>query len=183
MHILFSPSSSMSYSVILQISRASLTPESSYIAKPAASWLDDFLVWISPEAFGCCRKYLNGSYCPPDDQVGFFYMSHLKSNLRICRFHPRDLNCFLLSYRIFFLTWLKNYTCRSMLALHTYKRRICRLCCKSVFLDLSFFFVQRHFSFGDSVVYAKLWFICKLITFMIALLYDLWYIFTISNDQ
>ncbi|KAK9944387.1 hypothetical protein M0R45_009958 [Rubus argutus] len=50
------------------ISRASLTPESSYIAKPAASWLDDFLVWISPEAFGCCRKYLNASYCPPDDQ-------------------------------------------------------------------------------------------------------------------
>jgi len=36
---------------------------------PAASWLDDFLVWISPEAFGCCRKFTNGSYCPPDDQV------------------------------------------------------------------------------------------------------------------
>ena len=55
--------------MILQISRASLLPESSYIAKPAASWLDDFLVWMSPEAFGCCRKYVNGSYCPPDDQV------------------------------------------------------------------------------------------------------------------
>lgn len=53
----------------LQISRASLVPESSYIAKPAASWLDDFLVWMSPEAFGCCRKFVNGSYCPPDDQV------------------------------------------------------------------------------------------------------------------
>ncbi|BBH02663.1 Patched family protein [Prunus dulcis] len=52
----------------LQIARASLTPESSYIAKPAASWLDDFLVWISPEAFGCCRKFTNGAYCPPDDQ-------------------------------------------------------------------------------------------------------------------
>ncbi|KAF7810729.1 NPC intracellular cholesterol transporter 1-like [Senna tora] len=52
----------------LQISRASLVQESSYIAKPAASWLDDFLVWISPEAFGCCRKFINGSYCPPDDQ-------------------------------------------------------------------------------------------------------------------
>lgn len=55
---------------MVQISRASLTPESSYIAKPAASWLDDFLVWVSPEAFGCCRKFLNASYCPPDDQVG-----------------------------------------------------------------------------------------------------------------
>lgn len=107
--MLFSPSSSMSSSVMLQISRASLTPESSYIAKPAASWLDDFLVWISPEAFGCCRKYLNGSYCPPDDQVGFFYMSHLKSNLGICRFHPWDLNCFLLSYRIFFSYMIKKF--------------------------------------------------------------------------
>lgn len=57
-----------SNSLLNEISRASLTPETSYIAKPAASWLDDFLVWISPEAFGCCRKFVNGSYCPPDDQ-------------------------------------------------------------------------------------------------------------------
>ncbi|KAL5780863.1 hypothetical protein ACOSQ2_011600 [Xanthoceras sorbifolium] len=57
-----------SNSLLNEISRASLTPKSSYIAKPAASWLDDFLVWISPEAFGCCRKFTNGSYCPPDDQ-------------------------------------------------------------------------------------------------------------------
>ncbi|KAJ7967073.1 Niemann-Pick C1 protein-like [Quillaja saponaria] len=55
-------------SLLNEISRASLIPKSSYIAKPAASWLDDFLVWISPEAFGCCRKFINGSYCPPDDQ-------------------------------------------------------------------------------------------------------------------
>ncbi|XP_038878641.1 NPC intracellular cholesterol transporter 1-like [Benincasa hispida] len=57
-----------SNSLLNEISRASLTPELSYIAKPAASWLDDFLVWLSPEAFGCCRKFTNGSYCPPDDQ-------------------------------------------------------------------------------------------------------------------
>ncbi|KAK9928380.1 hypothetical protein M0R45_025517 [Rubus argutus] len=55
-------------SLLNQIARASLIPESSYIAKPAASWLDDFLVWISPEAFGCCRKFTNATYCPPDDQ-------------------------------------------------------------------------------------------------------------------
>ncbi|XP_052202284.1 uncharacterized protein LOC127808022 [Diospyros lotus] len=55
-------------SLLNEIARASLLPESSYIAKPAASWLDDFLVWMSPEAFGCCRKFTNGSYCPPDDQ-------------------------------------------------------------------------------------------------------------------
>ncbi|XVE67310.1 hypothetical protein DITRI_Ditri08aG0150500 [Diplodiscus trichospermus] len=57
-----------SNSLLNEISRASIVPESSYIAKPAASWLDDFLVWLSPEAFGCCRKFTNGSYCPPDDQ-------------------------------------------------------------------------------------------------------------------
>ncbi|XP_057490001.1 uncharacterized protein LOC130776002 [Actinidia eriantha] len=55
-------------SLLNEIAKASLTPESSHISKPAASWLDDFLVWISPEAFGCCRKFTNGSYCPPDDQ-------------------------------------------------------------------------------------------------------------------
>lgn len=59
----------ISFSALLQISQASLVPESTYIAKPAASWLDDFLVWLSPEAFGCCRKFINDSYCPPDDQV------------------------------------------------------------------------------------------------------------------
>ncbi|KAM7258591.1 hypothetical protein ACFE04_014332 [Oxalis oulophora] len=57
-----------SNSLLNEISRASQIPESSYIAKPAASWLDDFLVWMSPEAFGCCRKFVNGTYCPPDDQ-------------------------------------------------------------------------------------------------------------------
>ncbi|XP_020260992.1 Niemann-Pick C1 protein-like isoform X2 [Asparagus officinalis] len=57
-----------SNSLLNEITHASLTSESSYIAKPAASWLDDFLVWLSPEAFSCCRKFVNGSYCPPDDQ-------------------------------------------------------------------------------------------------------------------
>ncbi|XP_022982156.1 Niemann-Pick C1 protein-like [Cucurbita maxima] len=55
-------------SLLNEIAKASLIPESSYIAKPAASWLDDYLVWVSPEAFGCCRKFKNDSYCPPDDQ-------------------------------------------------------------------------------------------------------------------
>lgn len=55
-------------SLLNEISRAAVSPEKSYIAKSAASWLDDFLVWLSPDAFGCCRKFTNGSYCPPDDQ-------------------------------------------------------------------------------------------------------------------
>ncbi|THG03038.1 hypothetical protein TEA_026255 [Camellia sinensis var. sinensis] len=59
-------------SLLSEISRASLMPESTHIAKPAASWLDDFLVWMSPEAFGCCRKFVDGSYCPPDDQIEIF---------------------------------------------------------------------------------------------------------------
>ncbi|WOL10757.1 Niemann-Pick C1 protein-like [Canna indica] len=57
-----------SNSLLNEIAKASLTPASSYIAKPAASWLDDFLIWLSPDAFSCCRKFVNGSYCPPDDQ-------------------------------------------------------------------------------------------------------------------
>ncbi|KAF0891217.1 hypothetical protein E2562_009398 [Oryza meyeriana var. granulata] len=57
-----------SNSLLNEIAKQSLSPETSYIAKPAASWLDDFLIWMSPEAFGCCRKFVNGSYCPPDDQ-------------------------------------------------------------------------------------------------------------------
>lgn len=57
-----------SNSLLNEISKASLVPTTSYIAKPAASWLDDFLVWVSPEAFGCCRKFTNGTFCPPDDQ-------------------------------------------------------------------------------------------------------------------
>jgi len=62
---------------IMQISRQSLSPETSYIAKPAASWLDDFLIWMSPEAFGCCRKFVNGNYCPPDDQVIHCFLAWL----------------------------------------------------------------------------------------------------------
>ncbi|XP_024537549.1 NPC intracellular cholesterol transporter 1 isoform X1 [Selaginella moellendorffii] len=55
-------------SLLNEVSRAALTPQTSFIARPAASWLDDFLVWLSPDAFGCCRTFPDGSYCPPDDQ-------------------------------------------------------------------------------------------------------------------
>ncbi|XP_078448414.1 uncharacterized protein LOC144716987 isoform X2 [Wolffia australiana] len=84
-------------SLLNEISRASLSPESTYIAKPAASWLDDFLVWISPEAFGCCRKFTNGSYCPPVDQPPCCSGDRSSCNLEgICKdcttcFHHSDL--------------------------------------------------------------------------------------------
>ncbi|CAM6128550.1 unnamed protein product [Calypogeia fissa] len=55
-------------SLLNEVSRAALTPDTSFIATPAASWLDDFLVFISPDAFGCCRTFPDGTYCPPDDQ-------------------------------------------------------------------------------------------------------------------
>ncbi|CBI40718.3 unnamed protein product, partial [Vitis vinifera] len=84
-------------SLLNEIARASLIPESSYIAKPAASWLDDFLVWISPEAFGCCRKFTNGSYCPPNDQPpccasedGSCYLNGLCKDCTTC-FRHSDL--------------------------------------------------------------------------------------------
>ncbi|KAJ4702289.1 Niemann-Pick C1 protein-like [Melia azedarach] len=84
-------------SLLNEIARASLIPESSYVAKPAASWLDDFLVWISPEAFGCCRKFTNGSYCPPDDQPPCCPPGQSSCGLgRLCKdcttcFHHSDL--------------------------------------------------------------------------------------------
>ncbi|BBN15246.1 Niemann-Pick C1 protein [Marchantia polymorpha subsp. ruderalis] len=55
-------------SLLNEVSRAALVPDTSFIARPAASWLDDFLVWMSPDAFGCCRTFPDASYCPPDDQ-------------------------------------------------------------------------------------------------------------------
>ncbi|GMH04666.1 hypothetical protein Nepgr_006506 [Nepenthes gracilis] len=88
-----------SSSLLNEIARASLTPDSSFIAKPAASWLDDFLVWVSPEAFGCCRKFTNGSYCPPNDQPpccssdqGTCGIGGVCKDCTTCFLHPELLN-------------------------------------------------------------------------------------------
>lgn len=51
-----------------QVSRAARDPSRSYIASPAASWLDDFLSWISPSLPHCCRQNTAGQQCPPPDQ-------------------------------------------------------------------------------------------------------------------
>lgn len=84
-----------------------MTPESSYIAKPAASWLDDFLVWISPEAFGCCRKFTNGSYCPPDDQV-------INPASEIDLIVEMSTCCFPLRFKAnFFFFWFQPPCCTS----------------------------------------------------------------------
>jgi Niemann-Pick C1 protein len=55
-------------SLLNQIERAAQQPSVSHIAAPAASWVDDFLSWTSPEIPQCCRAHPDGSRCPPPDQ-------------------------------------------------------------------------------------------------------------------
>ncbi|EIE26672.1 multidrug efflux transporter AcrB transmembrane domain-containing protein [Coccomyxa subellipsoidea C-169] len=55
-------------SLLNQVANAARTPQQTYIAAPAASWLDDFLSWISPQIPRCCRATSDGAYCPPPDQ-------------------------------------------------------------------------------------------------------------------
>jgi len=38
-----------------QISQAAMSPATSFIATPAASWIDDFLSWTNPSLPKCCR--------------------------------------------------------------------------------------------------------------------------------
>ncbi|GLG97820.1 NPC intracellular cholesterol transporter 1 homolog 1b, partial [Gryllus bimaculatus] len=49
-------------SLTAQIHSASKNPEESYIARPAASWLDDYFDWSAIS--DCCRKGPNGTFCP-----------------------------------------------------------------------------------------------------------------------
>jgi len=44
-------------------------PESSFIEEPAASWIDDFLRWLSPSNYQCCRvrKADPSIFCGPRD--------------------------------------------------------------------------------------------------------------------
>ncbi|XP_053696589.1 NPC intracellular cholesterol transporter 1 isoform X2 [Sabethes cyaneus] len=49
-------------SLSTQVYIASKRPEETYIARPAASWLDDYIDWSAAES--CCRQQPNGSFCP-----------------------------------------------------------------------------------------------------------------------
>lgn len=52
----------------MQVSTAARQPVLSYLATPAASWLDDYLVWISPQLPACCRLWpTNSTQCPTGD--------------------------------------------------------------------------------------------------------------------
>lgn len=50
-----------------QVTAAARQPTLSYLATPAASWLDDYLVWISPQLPACCRQWPNTTQCPTGD--------------------------------------------------------------------------------------------------------------------
>ncbi|KAI5807933.1 patched family-domain-containing protein [Peziza echinospora] len=44
-------------------------PEISYIAEPAASWVDDYLLWLNPELESCCSvNRRTGKLCGPYDR-------------------------------------------------------------------------------------------------------------------
>ncbi|XP_058063255.1 NPC intracellular cholesterol transporter 1 homolog 1b [Anopheles bellator] len=50
-------------SIQTQLYRASLYPEVTHIARPASSWLDDYIDWLSIES--CCKyNPSDGSFCP-----------------------------------------------------------------------------------------------------------------------
>ena len=75
----------------LQVASAARTPSQTYIAAPAASWLDDFLSWISPEIPRCCRAFpRDDSYCPPPDQPPCSVNASACANCTTC-FRARGL--------------------------------------------------------------------------------------------
>ena len=42
-------------------------PKVSYIAEPAASWIDDYILWLNPELDSCCAVNSRGELCSPYD--------------------------------------------------------------------------------------------------------------------
>ncbi|KAI1811030.1 patched family-domain-containing protein [Poronia punctata] len=55
----FSTCEPLSLATVLEQERK--RPEVSYIASPAASWIDDFFLWLKPENDACCKE--NGKVC------------------------------------------------------------------------------------------------------------------------
>lgn len=55
-------------SLSTQIFIASKSPNYTYIARPASSWLDDYFDWTSSST--CCRYFPNnGSFCPHESEL------------------------------------------------------------------------------------------------------------------
>ncbi|KAF5832735.1 hypothetical protein DUNSADRAFT_11285 [Dunaliella salina] len=51
-------------SLLSQVASAARTPSTSYIAAPAASWLDDFMAWLNPGLTKCCRRHTGAPPSP-----------------------------------------------------------------------------------------------------------------------
>ncbi|PWN39066.1 hypothetical protein IE81DRAFT_326910 [Ceraceosorus guamensis] len=47
-------------------------PESSFLAEPASSWIDDFMQWMNPVLESCCRRRIKDPnvFCSPRDSDG-----------------------------------------------------------------------------------------------------------------
>jgi Niemann-Pick C1 protein len=63
----FSTCSPLSLSNILEQERK--RPEISYITDPAASWIDDFMLWLNPSLEQCCsvKRSDHSQFCGPND--------------------------------------------------------------------------------------------------------------------
>ncbi|KAJ9512863.1 hypothetical protein QJQ45_029163, partial [Haematococcus lacustris] len=64
-------------SLLNQVAAAARRPHTSFIAAPAASWVDDFIAWLNPGLIKCCRLHTAPSLAPgwlhpwgPDRPVG-----------------------------------------------------------------------------------------------------------------
>ncbi|XP_038114072.1 NPC intracellular cholesterol transporter 1 isoform X1 [Culex quinquefasciatus] len=66
-------------SLSTQIYIASRRPEETYIARPASSWLDDYIDWSGAPT--CCKKRTDGSFCP-----------HTTASCKSCQMNLTDLN-------------------------------------------------------------------------------------------
>ncbi|XP_020285884.1 Niemann-Pick C1 protein isoform X4 [Pseudomyrmex gracilis] len=68
-------------SVSTQIFTASKQPNRTYIAKPASSWIDDYIDWSG--LHGCCKYFrTNSSFCPHND----------RSHCSLCNITLNDYN-------------------------------------------------------------------------------------------
>ncbi|VEN41344.1 unnamed protein product [Callosobruchus maculatus] len=76
-------------SLVTQAFVASQMPESSYIARPSSSWIDDYFDWTSTP--DCCKYYpANNSFCPHDDPDGVCEDCEITADTKTHRPVPED---------------------------------------------------------------------------------------------
>ncbi|XP_071957637.1 NPC intracellular cholesterol transporter 1-like [Antedon mediterranea] len=74
-------------SLTQQIYFASIIKEQTTIAYPAASWIDDYLDWITPNIgqSACCRTYTDNLLNPYRDKAGQFCSASVEETFPVCR--------------------------------------------------------------------------------------------------